>query len=156
VLNPQEVEPGQYGMYKSKFRYQTGFGRKAPDIRFKEAGDLVAFGTLVALEDMKIAGGDIYLKRALDQSLENQKSGANLTLTGTKGGAVVETAFRPADFDADPTNDLELEILLGDLAAAKFIGGGPWPAAKTRPARARALFLQPPYLGGAGGAGRVV
>ncbi len=114
VMNPAEIEPGQYGMYKSEYRYQTGYGRKAPDIRFDEAGDLVAFGTLVALENVEILGGDIYLKRALHQSLENQKGGAKTMI-----GGVVSTAFRPATYDSDPLNDLELEILLGDLSVAQ-------------------------------------
>ena len=111
LMNPEEVTPGHYGTYKSRLRWVSEY--KKPAVYFKEAGDVIAFGTMVALEDMKILGGDIYMKRALNQSLENQKQGPQISIGGEM------TAFRPADYDANALNDPEIEILLGDLSIAR-------------------------------------
>lgn len=111
LMNPEEVTPGHYGTYKSRLRWVSEY--KKPAVYFEEAGDVIAFGAMVALEDMKILGGDIYMKRALHQSLENQKQGPEISIGGEM------TAFRPADYDSNSLNDPEIEILLGDLSIAQ-------------------------------------
>ena len=102
LFNPEDVEPGHYGMYKSKFRYQTERG--SSQILFDEAGSLVTYGVFTALRDAEILGGDVYIKRALDKSIENQFIGGSLHARLN---------------DANDLNDPEIEALIGDLSIAR-------------------------------------
>lgn len=102
LLNPSEVEPGYYGTYKSDYTYRTS--RNSSATHFKEAGALVTYGVLNALKDVEILGGDIYIKRALSQSIENQFGGGSLYGRLTDGSDL---------------NDPEIEILLGDITIAQ-------------------------------------
>lgn len=100
VLNVNELTPGHYGVRKDYFTYrETAKGRRA---RFNSVSDLVGFGVFNTLEEIQIAGGDIYVKRALYRSLEQQQDPTIARVVGSESSAFGVTG-----------NDLEL--LLGDL-----------------------------------------
>ena len=103
VINPQDLDLGAFGTRKDKLVFY-GDGNRGQRTTFRDANTLVTFGVYNALEDLKIAGGDVYAKRALAGSL-----------------AFVQTeppgAVRGTDSRIDP-NTAELEVLLGDLSVA--------------------------------------
>jgi len=77
ILNPQAVQAGNYGMRGKKFVYRPVSSRDKVNItasfKGEDAADkLINYGAYLGLSDtdFKIAGGDLYLKRALYNSLE--------------------------------------------------------------------------------------
>ncbi|MEO1656317.1 MAG: cadherin domain-containing protein [Pseudomonadota bacterium] len=102
LMNPELVEPGYYGMRKSKFTYQTHRGGARTN--FDDIGHLVTYGALNALRDFEILGGSVFVKRALNASLDNQFAGGELRARLT---------------DTNDLNDPEIEVLLGDLTIAR-------------------------------------
>ena len=111
ILNPEDIVTGHFGQRKDYLRFQLERG--GDEHRFSEAADLVSFGTFVALENAQIAGGNIYVKRALNATLENQKS--STAFTGVDG---LVTYFRPDNVDSNEANDLRLDLLLGNISTA--------------------------------------
>ncbi|WP_231736733.1 Calx-beta domain-containing protein [Sphingobium sp. CCH11-B1] len=77
LLNPEAVQSGNYGMRKSAFVYRPSSTRDSDAITQKFSGKdaatrLIGYGVYQGLTDpdFQIAGGDIYVKRALYNSLE--------------------------------------------------------------------------------------
>ncbi len=79
LTNGAAVDAGTFGLSKSEFTYRDApsVNRNKQDIdrRFDDVGGLVNFGSFMALSDMRIAGGDIYIKRALNATLDMAGSG---------------------------------------------------------------------------------
>src|SRR5690606_37482479 len=94
LMDVSAVQTGNYGMRKKLFVYKLYSTNDSDAItaRFDTAEDLIAYGSYIGLNDMagQIAGGDVYVKRAL-----------HATLSSTT----------PATFAAD--------VLLGNLVSAQ-------------------------------------
>ena len=99
LIDGAAVQAGTYGMRKKDFTYRPESTRDNHAIteRTRDAGELINHGLFQAFDDsdFRIAGGDIYLKRAFYNSIANTSS--------------------PSDF--------QLEMLLGDLAVARDYRG---------------------------------
>ena len=79
LLNPQAVQAGNYGMRKSDYVYQTTASKDQNNITFRVSskardafGRLVGYGVVQGLTDpdFQIAGGDVYVKRAIYRTFE--------------------------------------------------------------------------------------
>jgi hypothetical protein len=77
LLNPEDVQTGNYGMRGKKFVYRPVSSRDWDDITERFSGDgapgeLINHGAYQGLSDadFQIAGGDVYVKRALYRNLE--------------------------------------------------------------------------------------
>lgn len=104
VINAEQITPGHYGMRNDEFTYRER-GRSDTRDTFKDVGDLVAFGTLNALEEIKVAGGDLYIKRALYVTLEDMKNPSGPRVKGAENSGFAKAG-----------NDLT--VLNGNLAIA--------------------------------------
>jgi len=76
LLNPDDVQSGNYGMRKDKYVYRSVHTRDKDDITEKFSGkhaaeQLIGYGIYEGLTDpdFQIAGGDVFVKRALYNSL---------------------------------------------------------------------------------------
>ena len=105
LLDPQAVQSGNYGMRKSEFVYRPVHSRdkNAITARFtgkNSAQQLIDYGTYLGLSSMlsQMAGGDVYVKRAMVASL----------------GSAGEAAGNVSRFD--------METLLGDVTVASDYG----------------------------------
>ena len=103
LLNPEAVQSGNYGMRKSAFVYKPYSTRDSDAITQKFSGKdaatrLIGYGVYQGLTDpdFQIAGGDIYVKRALYNTFEI-------------GGL-------------DPRN-FDINVLLGNIASAQQYEG---------------------------------
>jgi Ca2+-binding RTX toxin-like protein len=79
LLNPEAVQAGNYGMRKSDFVYQTAASQDQNNITFRISskakdsfGRVLGYGVVQALTDpdFQIAGGDVYVKRAIYRTFE--------------------------------------------------------------------------------------
>lgn len=79
LLNPQAVQAGNYGMRKSDYVYQTTASKDQNNITFRVSskakdafGKVLGYGVVQALTDpdFQIAGGDVYVKRAIYNTFE--------------------------------------------------------------------------------------
>lgn len=99
LLTPSTVQTGNYGMRSKDFVYRPYSTRDKGEITARFSGvdggqALVAHGTYLGLKDIseQVAGGDIYVKRALATSLGNHITAPN---------------------------EFSMEVLLGDLVVAQ-------------------------------------
>lgn len=100
LLNAEAVQAGNYGMRKKDYVYRPGAGETTITARFsgKDGGaKLIAYGVFHAItdKDFQIAGGDVYVKRALYNSISSSQ------------------------FDGDV---FDANILLGNLETARQYG----------------------------------
>jgi Ca2+-binding RTX toxin-like protein len=106
LLNPNSVRTGTYGMRKSSYVYWapgTDSAMKSDNLAtYDNAGGLITHGTYIALSDMagQLAGGDVYVKRALAS-----------TLTATGGNSASLAAGSEGQFNSD--------TLLGNITVAQ-------------------------------------
>ncbi|MFC3792578.1 Calx-beta domain-containing protein [Sphingobium agri] len=111
LLDPESVQSGSYGMRKKKYTYRpVGGGSDRGDITASFSGSkgaekLIKHGTYLALSDMvgQLAGGDIYIKRALASSVLNAGGNPNSNSAGAAG-------------------QFEMTTLLGDISVAGDYG----------------------------------
>ncbi|MEM8826150.1 MAG: hypothetical protein AAGD40_04400, partial [Pseudomonadota bacterium] len=87
LVNAEDVRAGTFGMRKSEFVYwDTGARKKRLiDYRTDDAGALLAHGVHTGLSDMRLAGGDVYVKRALYNSLDLAGSSHAFNIEGLLG-----------------------------------------------------------------------
>ena len=108
LLDPAAVQSGSYGMIKKEFVYRpTGGGPGQGNItaRFNgkaAAQDLLTHGTYLGINSMlgQLAGGDVYIKRAIAASLANTTGNPDSNAAGAAG-------------------DFDLNTLLGDISTAQ-------------------------------------
>ncbi|MEA3030191.1 MAG: hypothetical protein QOG13_1516 [Sphingomonadales bacterium] len=107
LLDPSSIQSGNYGMRKQDFVYRPTHtvDKNAITARFKgETGsqDIVTHGVYLGLSSMigQMAGGDIYVKRAIASTLANAGGNPNSDAAGAAG-------------------DFEAAILLGDIKVAQ-------------------------------------
>jgi Ca2+-binding RTX toxin-like protein len=95
LLNPAAVNTGHYGMRKGHFVYRTSSAPEKDAIEFKGqdgAQKLLNYGIGIGLSDpdFQIAGGDVYIKRALYNSVARSVGeGRTLDLTVLMGDLAI-------------------------------------------------------------------
>lgn len=70
VINDGTVYGGTWGFYKDRLTYRPE-GRHSARSKFKNSQDLFNYGVVSSLSNIKIAGGDIFIKRAYYSALED-------------------------------------------------------------------------------------
>jgi Ca2+-binding RTX toxin-like protein len=93
LLNPSAVQSGSYGMRKQEFTYRPiGGGSDKGEITARFSGkngaqDLLTHGVYLGVSSMlgQLAGGDIYVKRALAGSLATTNGNPNSNAAGAAG-----------------------------------------------------------------------
>ncbi|MEO7177606.1 MAG: calcium-binding protein, partial [Allosphingosinicella sp.] len=92
LLNPELVQAGNYGMRKTDYVYRPKSSRKEEEITAAfhgkaGASDLINHGSYLALESMigQLAGGNIYVKRAVLTDLSNAKGVVGFDIAGASG-----------------------------------------------------------------------
>ncbi|MCG8504601.1 MAG: cadherin domain-containing protein [Sphingomonadales bacterium] len=119
LLNGFDVQGGAFGMRKSDFTYRdevtSDFGKSDLDKLFDgdqegAAGDLINYGAFLGLDSMKIAGGDVYAKRAFYNTLE---------MAGGPGGFEMETLLGNMTTASDYALYLQNSASINALIAAE-------------------------------------
>jgi Ca2+-binding RTX toxin-like protein len=89
LLESDKVQAGNYGMWKKGYVYRPLSSREQEAItaRFEKPEDLIAHGLYRGLSDMvgQLAGGDVFAKRALMQSLAFAGGNPNGNTAGSAG-----------------------------------------------------------------------
>lgn len=110
LLDPTAIQAGNYGMRKTEYVYRPTFTRdkEAITARFKGetgASDMINHGTYLGLSDMigQMAGGDVYVKRAIAASLAGAGGNPHSDAVGAAG-------------------NFDMSTLIGDLTVANDFG----------------------------------
>ena len=96
IIDPSSIVPGHYGTEKSKFTFRLS--RTASRTVFEDAGDLIAFGVLNAIEEAEIAGGDFVTKRALYSTIESQQVNGEVPMFGADLEALLGNLQTATDY----------------------------------------------------------
>ncbi len=98
LLHPQAIQAGNYGMRKKSFVYRPISSRDKDDItaRFtgeEAANDLITHGVYIGLADMvnELAGGDVYVKRALLSTIAQAGGNPESNVAGAAGAFGLDT-----------------------------------------------------------------
>jgi Ca2+-binding RTX toxin-like protein len=110
LLDPDSVQTGNYGMRKKDYVYRPAHTRDKDEITARFSGKqgaekLITLGTYLGLNDMitQMAGGDIFIKRAISSSLSGAGGNPN------SNGSLAAGSFN-------------MNTLLGDLTVASDYG----------------------------------
>ncbi|HEX8308953.1 MAG TPA: putative Ig domain-containing protein [Allosphingosinicella sp.] len=125
LLDPSDVQSGNYGIRTSNFVYRPVHtqDKDAITARFtgKAAPDkLVAHGTYLGLSSMlgQMAGGDIYVKRALATALANAGGNPGSNAAGAAGSFDMTTLLGDLSIGADYTKYRKDKGLINVMIAA--------------------------------------
>ncbi len=66
VSNETVIDAGTYGLRKDKVTYNGSGGNH----RFNDAGDMITYGVVYALDKIDIAGGNVFVKRAIFNAVD--------------------------------------------------------------------------------------
>ncbi len=78
LMNGEDVQGGTFGLRKSKFTFRPD-GMESPRTIFETADELINHGVFAGFDDLKIAGGDTFVKRAFYNSLSGATQAGDLT-----------------------------------------------------------------------------
>lgn len=114
VLNPGDITHKGYGHDEGDLAYWHDGGVAGDETRFVEAKDLLSYGVYDQIGAAEIAGGDIYLKRALYSTLHNWSTTTSEVSTDETIGGVLTPFLR----DVTTVDSGGLDALLGNMAVA--------------------------------------
>jgi Ca2+-binding RTX toxin-like protein len=125
LINPDAVQSGNYGMRSKDFVYRptSTKDKDAITARFdgKDAGQkLVTLGTYLGLSSMlpQMAGGDVYIKRALAGSLKNSGGSAGAGREVTSGIFDMTTLLGDVSVAGDYRDYLSNSVAVDSLIAS--------------------------------------
>lgn len=131
VLNPAAVQTGNYGMRKSDWVYRPYSTREKSAITatFDNPEDLILHGTAIGLKDLigQLAGGDVFVKRAIFNVLDSSDGNADGVLSAGVGEFNVEqltAAIATAkDFGFLQENQREIAVAIAADPRSNFALG---------------------------------
>ncbi|WP_138379547.1 cadherin domain-containing protein [Luteithermobacter gelatinilyticus] len=138
VANEGRVSGGTYGLRKSDYTYRVDGGAFGPGDPGKRtiartfdgdeedaAAQLIEHGVLNALDDLRIAGGDVYLKRALYNSLDSLLAGDDVPagLEGEALGALYGNLATAGDYKTYVENAAAINAIMAAEPDSAFAAG---------------------------------
>lgn len=125
LVEPSSVQAGNYGMRKKAYVYRPFSTREKEAITARFTGndgatELVSHGTFIGLNDMVglLAGGDIYVKRALAASIANAGGNPNSNSAGAAGDFDVTTLLGDVSIAVDYASYVENSFAINALIAS--------------------------------------
>ncbi|HYG48209.1 MAG TPA: cadherin domain-containing protein [Allosphingosinicella sp.] len=126
LVDPSAVQSGNYGMRKSDFVYRPVHTKDKEAITARFSGKtaaekLLAHGTYLGLSSMigQMAGGDIYVKRALASSLANAGGNPGSDAAGAAGSFDMNSLLGDLAIGADYTRYTQEKFLINVMIAAE-------------------------------------
>ncbi|WP_263854108.1 cadherin domain-containing protein [Sphingomonas parva] len=134
LLDPGAVKTGNYGMRKKDFVYRPTSTRDTDAITARFSGsngatNLVNHGSYIGLNSMigQMAGGNIYVKRAIASSLANAGGNPNSLSAGAAGRFDMSTLLGDItvarEFEVYLESSLAISALMGASPGSAFAGG---------------------------------
>jgi len=140
VINDGRVSGGTYGTRKSNFTYRVDGGSYGPGDPGKQtiaktfngkedpqkaAELLIEHGVLNALDDLEIAGGDVFLKRALYGALDTLMAGSNVksSIQGEAINVILGNFQTAADYRTYIENAATINALIAAEPESAFAAG---------------------------------
>ncbi|HEX8125722.1 MAG TPA: cadherin domain-containing protein [Allosphingosinicella sp.] len=134
LLDPGAVQSGNYGMRKLEFVYRPISTRDKDEITAKFQGkegpdQLVQHGTYLGLKSMlgQMAGGNVYVKRAIAASLTNAGGNPNSNAAGAAGAFDMQTLLGDITIARDYTRYLgaptAINAIIAESPQSAFSGG---------------------------------
>lgn len=134
LLDPRAIQSGNYGMRNKDYVYRPVHttDKDAITARFRGkdgAQKLIDHGTYLGLSSMigQMAGGDIYIKRALFASLENAEGNPESDVAGAAGSFSLNTTLGDLsvaqDYYSYLSNKSEIDALISDQPNSNFAAG---------------------------------
>ena len=107
VDNQSHINAGTYGLRKNKTTYKGTGGSH----RFSDAGDMITYGVMYALDELEIAGGNVFVKRAIYNAVDQAISEGNIG-SSTLDEIVGSTSFA-LDYAMYVENSGEINAIMG-------------------------------------------
>ncbi|HEU5137977.1 MAG TPA: cadherin domain-containing protein [Steroidobacteraceae bacterium] len=120
LLEGSEIRAGSYGTFKKDFVYRTtdASGKEIVALRTRQANMVINYGAAIAIADMipRLAGGDIFAKRAIASTLAmSEIAAATMPAPGASVAEHIAALMVATHFDVN--------VLLGNVSTAKDYGG---------------------------------
>lgn len=126
LIDAEGVQAGNYGMRKSTFVYRPTSTRDKDAITARFSGkngatNLVQHGLFLGLSDItdRLAGGDIFAKRAIAATLAHAEGDANSNAAGAAGEFTIEILMGNLSTAQDYRTYLENSVSVNALIAAE-------------------------------------
>lgn len=120
ILNEGVIYGGTYGMREDSYTYRPA-GRDSERTNSSDGLALVTHGVLSALDNLQIAGGNVYVKRAVDRIVDEMLSGGTIPEDALQ--TVVGVLTTALDYQRYLDNADEINELMQNAPDSTFTAG---------------------------------